>query len=327
LNSAAIIQERMTFDQPIAFVTCERQSYIHDDDRLVAEELRNGGLVVTAAVWTDPAVDWTHFAAVVLRATWDYHLQPARYAAWLRDCASAGVNLWNPAAAVLANLDKRYLARLAATGIETVPFAYVERGQPPSLRDLLEGRGWAQAVIKPAVSASAFGTWRTSLADSARHQERFAQELTARSLMVQPFADEIVTTGEWSIVFFDGEYSHAVLKQPASGDFRVQEELGGHAVPRQPSPALIEDARRVLSGVAGPLLYARVDGIERDGRFVLMELEINEPFLYVGSASGAAERFAQAIVQRVGEHDGEDPNVSDFNNEATRKTEETEKTN
>jgi glutathione synthase/RimK-type ligase-like ATP-grasp enzyme len=315
----------MPGDQQIAFVTCERQSYIHDDDRLVADLLRQRGMAVPAAVWTDPAVDWTRFAAVVIRATWDYHLQPERYAAWLRECAARGVNLWNPAAAVLANLDKRYLAGFARAGVEVVPFEFVERGDTSSLHDLLERRGWSRAVVKPAVSASA--SWRTSLAESAAHQARFEQDLAARSLIVQPFADEIVTTGEWSIVFFDGEYSHAVLKQPASGDFRVQEELGGHAVPHQPSLALIEDARRVLSRVAGPLLYARVDGIERDGRFVLMELEINEPFLYIGSASGAAERFAQAIVQRGGQHDGEDPNVSDFKHEATKKKEETEKTN
>ena len=101
-------------------------------------------------------------------------------------------------------------------------------------------------------------------------------------------------------MFFDGEYSHAVLKKPASGDFRVQEELGGHGEPRDPSPAIVEQARRVLSHAAGPLLYARVDGIERDGGFVLMELEINEPFLYIGSSSGAAKRFADAIVRRIG---------------------------
>ena len=38
-------------------------------------------------------------------------------------------------------------------------------------------------------------------------------------------------------------------------------------------------------------------GVERDGRFLLMELEINEPVLYIGSSDGAAERFADAIVR------------------------------
>jgi glutathione synthase/RimK-type ligase-like ATP-grasp enzyme len=234
---------------------------------------------------------------VVIRATWDYHLDEARYAAWLRRCQTEAVNLWNPAATVLANLDKGYLAGFAEAGVAIVPIERVERGRRLSLRALLERRNWVQAVVKPAVSASAYGTWRTSLATAAADQKRFEAEVAERSLLVQPFADEIVESGEWSIVFFDGEYSHAVLKRPATGDFRVQEELGGRGEPRDPAPAIVEQARHVLAHAAGPLLYARVDGIERDGEFVLMELEINEPFLYIGSSSLAATCFAEAIVR------------------------------
>ena len=285
--------------QRIAFVTCQRLPEITGDDRLAATALRRRGFQVTAAVWDDPAVDWRQFAAVVIRTAWDYHLDEARYAAWLRRCETEEVNIWNPAAAVLANIDKRYLASFADAGVAIVPVEYLERGQNQSLRGLLERRNWTRAVVKPAVSASAYGTWLTSLATVAADQRRLDEEVARRSLLVQPFAEEIVTSGEWSIVFFDGEYSHAVLKKPAAGDFRVQEELGGHGEPRDPPPAIVEQARRVLSYAAGPLLYARVDGIERDGGFVLMELEINEPFLYIGSSTGAAERFADAIVRTI----------------------------
>jgi glutathione synthase/RimK-type ligase-like ATP-grasp enzyme len=291
--------EPVPFNQRIAFVTSERLPDIHGDDRLVADALRRRGFEVMAAVWNDPAVDWRQFASVVIRATWDYHLDEGQYAAWLHRCEQHGINLWNPAAAVLANVDKRYLAGFAEAGVEIVPIEYVERGESQSLRILLERCNWTRAVVKPAVSASAYGTWRTSLAAAAADQTRFDEAVRERSLLVQPFADEIVASGEWSVVFFDGEYSHAVLKKPASGDFRVQEELGGHGEPRHPPPAIVEQARRVLSHTDGPLLYARVDGIERDGRFVLMELEINEPFLYIGSSSGAANRFADAIVHTI----------------------------
>jgi glutathione synthase/RimK-type ligase-like ATP-grasp enzyme len=286
-------------DQRIAFVTCERLPDLHGDDRLVAEALRQRGFAVTAAVWNDPAVDWRQFASVVIRAAWDYHLDEGRYAAWLHQCETQQVNVWNPAAAVIANIDKRYLDDFAAAGVEIVPIEYVERGRIQSLHTLLQRRDWNRVVVKPAVSASAFGTWCTSLAAAAADQQRFDGELMQRSLLVQPFADEIISSGEWSIVFFDGDYSHAVLKKPASGDFRVQEELGGHAEPRDPSPTIIEQARRVLSQAAAPLLYARVDGIERDGEFLLMELEINEPFLYIGSSKGAADRLGDAIVRTI----------------------------
>ena len=284
-------------DQRIAFVRCGQLPAINGDDQLVADALEGRGFQAIAAVWSDSAVDWRQFASVVIRAAWDYHRDESGYAAWLRRCEREDVNLWNPAATVLANIDKRYLARFAAAGVAIVPIEYVERGQRQSLRAVLERRNWTQAVVKPAVSASAYGTWRTSLAAAADDERKWEAEVMERSLLLQPFADEVVTSGEWSIVFFDGEYSHSVLKKPAPGEFRVQEELGGHGEARDPSPAIVEEARRVLSYAANPLLYARVDGIERDGRFVLMELEINEPFLYIGSSSGAAERFADPIVR------------------------------
>jgi glutathione synthase/RimK-type ligase-like ATP-grasp enzyme len=284
-------------NHPVAFVTCERLPDLHDDDRLVATALQHRGFHLTPAVWTDAEVEWRQFASVVIRAAWDYHLDAARYAAWLHRCDTEQVNLWNPAAAVLANIDKRYLAGFADAGVPIVPIEYVARGQRQSLRTLLERRNWTRAVVKPAVSASAFGTWRTSLATAAADQARFEEEAMVRALLVQPFADEVVTAGEWSIVFFDGAYSHAVLKTPASGDFRVQEELGGRGEPRDPPAAIVEQARRVLAHAGTPLLYARVDGIERDGTFLLMELEVNEPFLYIASSSGASERFADAIVR------------------------------
>jgi len=281
----------------VAFVTCRKLPGIHDDDGRAAEALRSRGVSVKAAVWDDPAVSWSRFTSAVIRSTWDYHLEPERYAAWLQQCAADGVNLWNPAATVLENMNKRYLIDLANAGVEVVAMKYLERGRPQCLRSILERRGWRHAVVKPAVSASAFGTWRTSLEGADVDQARLDRDVAGRCVLVQPFVDEVVTQGEWSLIFFGGEYSHAVLKRPAEGDFRVQEELGGHAVASEPPSAVIEQARTILARVPAPLLYARVDGIERDGRFVLMEVEINEPFLYIASAHGAAERFADAIVR------------------------------
>jgi hypothetical protein len=96
-------------------------------------------------------------------------------------------------------------------------------------------------------------------------------------------------------VFFGGRYSHSAIKRPAADDFRVQEELGGHSAPAHPPDDVIDAARHILSLSPSPLLYARVDGIERDGRFMLMELEINEPYLFINLDADAALRFAWAI--------------------------------
>ncbi|MGL4554944.1 MAG: ATP-grasp domain-containing protein, partial [Gemmataceae bacterium] len=279
----------------VAFVTHRAMPEIDPDDRLAADVLRSGGVAVEAAVWDDPAVDWPRFDAVVIRSTWDYHLMADHYEAWLRRLESAGVRVWNPPDAILANLNKRYLLDLAGRGVEVVPTAFVPAGDGVSLGGLMRERGWAEAVVKPAVSAGARATWRTAGEDGAR----FAAQVLDEDTLVQEYVPEI-EAGEWSLLFFGGAYSHAVRKRPGAGDFRVQQHLGGSTSAEVPGPALIAQARTVLHHVDHPLLYARLDGVERGGRFVLMELEINEPYLFLGYAAGAAARFAAAVASGVG---------------------------
>ena len=283
----------------VAFVTCRQLPDIHDDDGLAADVLRDRGIPVVSAVWDEPEADWRRYRCVVIRSTWDYHHHQDRYAAWLRRCADDGVRLWNPPATVLANMNKRYLSDLEQRGVDVVPTEYLDVGHGQSLRGLLERRGWDRAVVKPAVSASAYRTWRTTTATADRDQAAFEEDSARHEVLVQPHVDEIATRGEWSLVFFAGQYSHATIKRPAAGDFRVQEELGGHSAPAEPPDHVIESARHILSLSPSPLLYARVDGIERGQRFMLMELEINEPYLFLGSSPGAAVRFANAIASVV----------------------------
>jgi glutathione synthase/RimK-type ligase-like ATP-grasp enzyme len=115
---------------------------------------------------------------------------------------------------------------------------------------------------------------------------------------VQPFLPEIVA-GEWSLVFIDGELTHAVLKRPAPGDFRVQSYLVGAVEARVPGPRVAAIARRVVNALPGSTLYARIDGVERDSGFTVMEVEVNEPALFFDLAPAAADRFADAIVARL----------------------------
>ena len=115
--------------------------------------------------------------------------------------------------------------------------------------------------------------------------------------MVQPLVDEVRETGEWSLLFYGGQFSHAVLKRPAAGDYRVQWEFGGSAVSAVAPAHLIAGAERVLAAAPGDLLYARVDGVERNGQLVLMELELIEPHLFLGWDERAAARLAAAVTR------------------------------
>ena len=285
----------------VAFATHQQMPDITDDDHLVAGLLHGSGVEVRPVVWDAMHVDWSRFDCVVIRSTWDYHLKPERYADWLRAFISISGRLWNPPQAVLENLDKRYLSTLAMQGIDVVPTIVQSAGHDAALGEILERSQWDDVVIKPAVSAGGWGTWRASRATANDDKGRFAEQVRRRDVLIQPYMPEIADPGEWSLIFFAGRYSHAVLKKPANGDFRVQRHLGGTTSLAEPGPALIEQAETVLATVEHPLLFARVDGIERQGRFILMELEINEPFLFLGYSDQAAGRFADAILHRLRE--------------------------
>jgi glutathione synthase/RimK-type ligase-like ATP-grasp enzyme len=151
-------------------------------------------------------------------------------------------------------------------------------------------------VVKPLVSASAWRTFVTETGTAVVDERAWRELLGGSDGMVQEFIPEVQTAGEWSLIFFGGAFSHAVLKRPRAGDFRVQAELGGTAVLAEPPGALLDGARKVLALVEEPLLFARVDGVERNGGFLLMELELIEPQLFLGADVGAPARFADAIV-------------------------------
>jgi hypothetical protein len=281
----------------IALATAEKLPTLNDDDRLLIPALAELGFAAVPAVWDAPDVCWDECHAVLVRSCWDYHHRLEEFLAWVTRLERARVPLWNPPAVLRWNSHKGYLRDLAARGVPIVPTRWLERGAPVDLARLLRDPGWREAVVKPAVSASAHGTWRTSVETARADQPRLDELLRAGDVMVQPLMSEVHDPlgGEWSILFFGGRASHAVLKRPAAGDYRVQWEFGGTAVTMAPPPKLIADAAAVIAAVPGHPLYARVDGVERDGRLVLMELELIEPHLFLGWDNGAAARLATAV--------------------------------
>lgn len=289
----------MTFMGPsIAIATCAEFPRLPESERGLLGALADVGVRAEPAVWDDPAVDWSRFGGVVIRSTWDYHRKAAAFRAWLDRLEALKARVWNPIPLLRWNLDKHYLADLRLKGVGIVPTEWVEAGDPRRLDDVLSARGWTEAVVKPAVSATAFRTHRVRR-DGPRAQAALDEVLSHSAAMVQPFLREIVEEGEWALVFLGGEYSHAVLKTPATGDFRVQEEHGGAYKACAPSSALIEQARAILAAAGGPFLYARVDGVRRGGDLILLELELVEPELFLSSSGQAPQKLARAISDRL----------------------------
>jgi hypothetical protein len=164
----------------VAFATYQQSPQLTDDDRLVADVLRRRGVGIHPTVWDAPDVHWPSFDCMVIRSTWDYHLKASLYTQWVQSFLSTADRLWNPPAVVLANLHKRYLIELAKQGVNVVPTVYVRVGDGQPLRTIIERHGWDAVVIKPAISASARGTWRSSLAAANGDHARFTAEAHAQ---------------------------------------------------------------------------------------------------------------------------------------------------
>jgi hypothetical protein len=298
---------------PVALATHAASPEATDDDRILLDRLAEryeGG--AEAVAWDAPAADWGRYAAVLLRSTWNCHLQPDAFLAWVLRVEAAGASLWNPGPVVRWNLEKGYLRDIAAAGIPVVPTEWIPRGGEPALSTVLRCRGWETAVVKPSIAATAFRTWRTTPADAGAHSARLAALLAEADAMVQPFLAEVQQEGEWSFVFLgDGAgpptFSHAVVKRPARWDFRVQPQFGGTVYSADPPRPLLRQAERAAAAVTrlapGSLLYARIDGVVSEGAhappgtFLLMEAELIEPVLFLGRDEEAAPRLADAVAR------------------------------
>ncbi|MCW5877396.1 MAG: hypothetical protein KIS80_00840 [Anaerolineales bacterium] len=287
----------------IAFATDKSFPNLTDGDTLAADVLRGRSQQVDGCCWDDPEVDWTAYDLVVLRSTWDYHLRAAEFVAWLDRLDAAKVQVANPTDVLRWNMDKIYLSDLQEAGVAVLPSVWLPQGAQVDLSALLAEKNWQEGVIKPMVSAAAHETLRVDPSTAVELQPRFAEMLRAGGVIVQSFASEIQSQGEWSLLFFDRQFSHAVIKQPQAGDFRVQRDFGGRAAAAEAPAALVGQAAAVLEAIEADLLYARVDAIERQGKLLLMELELIEPYLFLELDPGAAVRLVDAVVTRL---DGSD---------------------
>ncbi len=286
-------------DPHVAFATSWEWRDLTPEDQLVAAHLKRCGMRVTAAQWDDRRVAWQGFDAIVIRSCWDYHLRLAEFEDWLGRLDQLGCRVWNSTRMLRWNSRKTYLEELRARGVDTVATLFLPRGSEADLGELMEHLETDEVVIKPTVGASAHGAWLVTRPQAAEGQARLHTMLRDHELMVQPFLREVQEAGEWSLVFFAGELSHAVNKVPKAGDFRVQQELGGTATARPPDTALVAAGQRTLERLEGLPLYARVDLVEVDGRGVLMELELIEPYLFFDLEPESPERFRRALVERL----------------------------
>jgi len=248
------------------------------------------GATVDPVDWTSDA-DFAAYDLVLPLIAWGYHKQISEWLALLDRFEREVVRVANPVPVLRWNGDKSYLAELHGKGVATVPSLAFEIIDDSALAEARERFGSADLVIKPLVSASAYGTFRIGPGDPLPDQVR------GWRMLVQPWLKDIVDSGEYSLIFFDGEFSHSVSKVPRPGEFRVQPEYGGIIGRCDPPSGSIELAKAALSAAPAATTYARIDiVVGNEGGLQVIELELIEPALFMADAPDAGPRFAQAVL-------------------------------
>jgi glutathione synthase/RimK-type ligase-like ATP-grasp enzyme len=249
-------------------------------------------------VWNDPAIDWDAFDAVYICTPWDYPQRVEEFLNVLETIDRSAAVLINPLPLVHWNLEKNYLRDIEARGGAVVPSLWCERFEATEIRGWFAAHGTERIVVKPAVGANAADTFVLEEPVPPELIRVLAETFGQRRFFVQPFMPNVIAEGEYSLIWFGGECSHAILKTPKAGDFRSQEEHGAEIRAVRPLPALLAAARGIFECVEPKPAYGRADLVRGEGdRFLLMELELIEPSLYLRTDAGASARFAAAIDQ------------------------------
>ena len=284
-----------------AFLTMEDPTGFFVEDELAVGPLAELGWAVQNVPWTASGINWSEFEAVIIRSTWDYQKSPDRFLKTLEAIEASDTRLFNPLSICRWNLHKSYLRDLKQKGVPIVPTKWYDRLDEATVDASFTESGTDRIIVKPVIGANADDTyllhrenpsnWRTAL-------NAFADS----PLMLQPFIDSVIETGEYSLFYFGNQYSHAVIKNPRQGDFRVQEEHGGTVEAIEPSPAMLNTGNQIMTTIGSILLYARVDLVLLpDGSPALIELELIEPTLHFTCDPESPTRFAKTLDFMVGQ--------------------------
>lgn len=280
-----------------AFLTMDSTAGWSIDADLGIAPLEALGWRVEQVAWRARQTRWNDFDAVYIGTPWDYPSDVTRFLDVLARIDASRAVLVNPLELVRWNLPKTYLRDLQSRGAAIVPSRWGEHLAPGDLEACFDELASERLVIKPVISANAADTFLLSRAGARETEAELLHVFDRRAFVVQPFIEQVQGEGEFSLFYFGRALSHVIVKKPKAGDFRVQEEHGASIVAvTAPAEDLVVAGNRVLEQVVPVPAYARCDLVRgADGRFLLMELELIEPSLYLRMHPDAPARFAAAF--------------------------------
>lgn len=274
----------------VALITGAEMAKPDPESHLLIHELGLLGITSELISWR-ASLDWSLFDLVIIRTPWDYFLHLEEFLSWVEDVEKV-TRVLNSSRILRWNSHKKYLKELSSFGVPTVPTVWVTKNQ--QCADLIDSIEWPIVVVKPAVSIGAIGALKGHSQNNLVKQH-LEEEVKKGDVMIQPFLESVADFGELSLVYFNGVYSHSILKKPQQGDYRVQDAYGGTNAVYEPEIEAQKIGDQVLSYLPDFSLYARVDLVKYQNQWLLMELEAIEPELFLPIAPHASVLFAKAI--------------------------------
>lgn len=289
--------------KPVAIVsyisTGAYDSNTIDEDALLSQLLSELEIPNEIIPWSASDEDWTRFSHLLIKSVWDYFDFYPAFLTWIADRKAEGTPVLNNLDTILWNSSKSYLLEIEETGFPVIAGKLLKKGSyfdGDLIASQIAGATW---VVKPLVSGGAKNTVKINAASWQDQSEKINELLKEEDYLVQPFVKEVQEVGEYSLIFFNAKFSHAVLKTPAKEDFRVQHYFGGTISVIDPISELMDSCQKLVNQFASDSLYVRVDGVIIDGVFHLMELEMIEPYLFLGLADQAISNYKAALKARL----------------------------
>ena len=284
----------------------ERIDFFERDEQMgkIIPSFAQLGMKAELIRWREASEKADEYEAILPLFVWDYF--EGNEVAFIAEMAKvdAKTKLFNNFKILNWNANKSYLDELESEGAPVISTLTVERVTEVAIMRAFEELETDRLVIKPQVGG---GAWRQVL---YKKGEPFPSkdELPPEGAMIQAFLPSVIEEGEYSFLYFGGQFSHGLIKRPKKGDYRIQSYYGGTEETYEPSSQERASARAVLNSLSFTPLYARVDLLRgHDGKLKLIELEMIEPYLYLSHAKGegvenqGAQKLAKALAKRLAE--------------------------
>jgi glutathione synthase/RimK-type ligase-like ATP-grasp enzyme len=280
----------------IAFLTMDSLENFECYDHLLVMPFNQSGWEVEEISWCKENVNWNDYESVIVRSTWDYQNNHKKFLLVLENINNSSATLFNDFKTIKWNMNKTYLRDIQERGINIVPTIWEKNFTVEKLKKYFAVLSTDEIIIKPNISANADNTYLLKEGGIENFAPILSSVFKSINYMVQPFMKNIIREGEYSLFYFDGKYSHTILKTPKEDDFRVQEEHGGRLKQFNADLQQQKIAQNIISKLNPIPLYARVDLVrDQKDSFALMELELIEPSLYFQLNQESPQRFVMAF--------------------------------